>query len=62
MPAEITAPRISSNMALSQPVAGVEVQTARGEEADADGDKRKVQHIALLNFALFSIAVEAESN
>lgn len=45
MPAEMTAPRINSNMAPSQSVAGVEVETARGEEADADRDENYVQHL-----------------
>jgi hypothetical protein len=45
MPAEMTAPRINSNMAPSQPVAGVEVETARGEEADTDRDENDVEHL-----------------
>jgi hypothetical protein len=45
MPAEMTAPRISSNMAPSQPVAGVEVETARGEETDTDRDENDVEHL-----------------
>jgi hypothetical protein len=36
MPTEITAPRINSNMAPSQPVARVEIETGRSEEAEAD--------------------------
>jgi hypothetical protein len=45
MPTEISAPRINSNMVPSQPVAGVEIEAARGEEADADHDENQVQHL-----------------
>jgi len=48
MPTEMTAPRISSNMTPSQPVAGVEVETGGGEEAEADRDENQVQHLALV--------------
>jgi hypothetical protein len=44
MPTEITAPRINSNMAPSQPVAGVEIEAARGEEAEANGKKQHIEH------------------
>ena len=45
MPTEMTAPRISSNMAPSQPVAGVEIEAAHGEEAEANREKDDVQHL-----------------
>jgi hypothetical protein len=32
-------------MAPSQPVAGVEIEAARGEETEADGDENQVQHL-----------------
>jgi hypothetical protein len=44
MPTEITAPRINSNMAPSQPVAGVEIEAASGKEAEAQDDEEDVEH------------------
>src|SRR5437773_10791431 len=45
MPTEITAPRISSNdTAPSQPIAGVEVETGRGEEPKAKDYKNDIAH------------------
>ena len=45
MPTEISAPRINSNMAPSQPIAGVKIEAARGEEAETDRDENQVQHL-----------------
>jgi hypothetical protein len=45
MPAEMIAPRIKSNMAPSEPVAGAKVEAACGKEADADADEDNVQHV-----------------
>ncbi|HXP04198.1 MAG TPA: hypothetical protein VN808_08760 [Stellaceae bacterium] len=45
MPTEITAPRINSNMAPSQSVAGVEIEAADGKEAEANRDENQVQHV-----------------
>jgi hypothetical protein len=45
MPTEITAPRINSNMAPSQPIAGVKIKAADGEEADTDRNENQVQHL-----------------
>jgi hypothetical protein len=44
MPPEISPPRISSNMTASQPIAGVEVETARGKKRDADRDEEQIEH------------------
>ena len=51
MPTEITAPRISSNdMAPSQPIAGVEVDTGRGEETETKNYKNDIAHGQNLKF------------
>ena len=51
MPTEITAPRISSNdMAPSQPIAGVEVDTGRGEEPETKNYKNDIAHGQNLKF------------
>ena len=48
---EITAPRISSNdMAPSQPIAGIEVETGRGEEPEAKDYKNDIAHGRNLKF------------
>src|ERR1700676_3033890 len=45
MPIEIAPPRISSkDMAPSQPVAGVKVEAACGEEAEANGKEQHIKH------------------
>jgi hypothetical protein len=45
MPTEITPPRISSkDMANSQPIAGEQVQTGGGKEAEADDKEQDVEH------------------
>jgi hypothetical protein len=45
MPTEITPPRISSkDMAPSQPIAGVKVETTRGKEAETQGQEHRVEH------------------
>jgi hypothetical protein len=44
MPTEISPPRINSNMAASQTVAGVQVEAARGKKRDADRDEEQVDH------------------
>jgi len=56
MPTEMTAPRISSNMAPSQPVAGVEIEAAGGEEAETDREENDVQHLLLSYRAQPSLA------
>src|SRR5438094_4305865 len=51
MPTEIRAPRISSNdMAPSQQIAGVEVETGRGEEPKAKDHKNDIAHGRNLKF------------
>ena len=44
MPTEITPPRISSNMAPSQPIAGEEIQAGGREKTEAGHDKDNIEH------------------